>query len=360
MKKTRVTVIIGNFTFGGAQQMIYEQVKHANREDYDLQVLCYNPKRGTPLEEMVEAVVPITYINSRIRGRITPGVVAQVVWALHRTKPDVVHAHLGGVGFGAMWSQLFRKPLVITAHTKPEKAFLPRTEKQVRNVLKKGHTRLVAVSEDNARMLKEYFCLDESLCSCVNNGIDLERFTRKEHDGFTLIHVGRQDENKNQAALIRCFARLHEQYPDTKLLLLGDGPTHKALQEQVTQLGLEGVITLTGNVSNTQDYYAVSDLYVQSSHREAMPLSVLEAMAAGLPIVSTDVGGLRDVVQDNGILVPDNDEDALYRAMETVYTQTPEQTQAMCQASDRIVQGYSSKNMARQYEKIYDEMTKVK
>ncbi len=360
MKKTRVTVIIGNFDIGGAQEMVYQQIKDTDRERYDVQVVCYDPKHNTFLEAQAEAIMPVTYLKRRKFGRVTPDMIARVVWALQRTKPDVVHAHLSGVGFGTIWSMLFRKPLVVTVHSKPEEAFLPRTEKLLRSTLKAGLAKLVAVSQDNDRLVKEYFCVDDRQCSIVNNGIDLDRFARKPHDGFTLINVARQDKNKNQAALIRCFARLHEKHPDTKLLLLGDGPTHKALQQQVKQLGLEDSVTLTGNVSNTQDYYAVSDLYVQCSHQEAMPMSVLEAMAANLPIVSTDVGGLKDVVRDNGILVPDNDEDALYRAIKTIYTQTPEETQAMRQASDEIVQGYSSKNMARQYEKIYDEMTKVK
>jgi len=87
-----------------------------------------------------------------------------------------------------------------------------------------------------------------------------------------------------------------------------------------------------------------------------MPLSVLEAMAAGLPIVATNVGGLSDVVQDNGILVPAGDEDALYKAIEQIYMQSKEATEKMSQASLRIVQNYSSESMARAYEKIYEEM----
>ena len=358
MKKTRVTVLIGNFDFGGAQQMVYEQIKHADQQRYDLQVLCYDPKHNTPLEEQVEALVPVTYLERRNFGSVGPDMIARVVWALQRTRPDVVHAHLSGVGFGAIWSMIFGKPLVITVHSKPEEAFLSRTQKLIRSALKLRRTKLVAVSEDNAKLVKEYYCLDEKQYGCVNNGIDLDRFTRKPHNGFTVINVARQDENKNHAALIRCFARLHEKYPDTKLLLLGDGDQHKKLITLTQELGITEAVTFTGNVPNTQDYYAVSDLYVQCSHIEAMPMSVLEAMAANLPIVSTDVGGLRDVVRDNGILVPDNDEDALYRAIETIYEQSAEETEKMCRASDRIVQNYSSKAMAQAYEMIYSEMCK--
>lgn len=336
--------------------MVYEQLKHADRECYDISVVVLGKKKDTPIAQKLAEMLPIKYAGHC--GRVTPMTIYKMISAIQRTKPDIVHGHIGGVGFAAMWAKIFRKPLVITAHTKPEKAFTPKVEKQVRAALKAGKTKLVAVSEDNANKLRKYFDLNEELCGCVNNGIDLDRFTRKEHDGFTLIHVGRQDENKNQAALIRCFARLHEKDSNTKLLLLGDGDQHQKLIALAEQLGVADAVTFTGNVPNTEDYYAVSDLYVQCSHREAMPLSVLEAMATGLPIVSTDVGGLSDVVQDNGILVPDNDEEALYQAIEKIYKQSAEETEIMCAASDRIVQSYSSKAMAQAYENIYSEMCK--
>lgn len=358
MEKKRLTVMINGFWQGGAQHMVYEQLKHVDQNRYAVSVISNIPKSESALEDQVAALFPVTYLSGC--GTVTPTKILQVVKAIQKTKPDIVHAHLGSVGFAAIWGMLFRKPVVITVHTKPEKAFNPKTEKIVRLALKSKRTKLVAVSEENKALLRPYFAVGDDQLACVNNGVDLDRFTRKEHDGFTVIHVGRQDENKNQAALIRCFARLHEAYPDTRLLLLGDGDQRKKLKALTQSLGIADAVTFTGNVTNTEDYYAVADLYVQCSHREAMPLSVLEAMATNLPIVSTDVGGLRDVVRDNGILVPDNDEDALYRAMETVYNQTPEQREAMCHASNRIVQAYSSEEMARKYEKIYDEMTKVK
>ena len=352
----RITVIITDLGFGGAQHMVFEQLNHTDKARYDVHVLCYGKKRNTPLEEKLEKMFPVTYLNEQ--GRVTPFTIIRVVRAIKKTNPDLVHAHLACAGFASIWAQLYKKPLVITVHTKPAKAFSAKNEKQVRRALKAGKTRLVAVSEDNATAVREYFALNEKQCACVNNGIDLDRFSRKDHDGFTIIHVGRQDENKNQAVLIRCFARLHEKDPATKLLLLGDGVLHQTLAKQVEELGLTEAVVMTGNVANTEDYYAVSDLYVQCSHREAMPLSVLEAMATGLPIVSTDVGGLSDVVLDNGILVADNDEEALYRAIEKIHDQTTDETEAMCRASDRIVQAYSSAGMAKAYEKIYDEMHK--
>jgi glycosyltransferase involved in cell wall biosynthesis len=131
---------------------------------------------------------------------------------------------------------------------------------------------MAAVSAENADMVRDYFGLKAEQYTYVNNGIDLQRFGRKEHEGFTLINVARHDDNKNQAMLIRCFARLRKIIPDIKLLLLGDGPTHGSLMQLADELGMAEAVTFTGNVANTEDYYAASDIYVQTSFREAMPL----------------------------------------------------------------------------------------
>ena len=354
--KKRLTIILGAFTMGGAEHMVYELIQNVDTSHFDISVLCYMRKQDTLLAEQVEAKFPVTYLNQS--GHITPNAIWKIVRAIQKTRPDVVHTHLGGTAFGAIWSMLFRKPLVITAHTKPEKAFTRKIEKLVRAALRIGRTKLVAVSAENAALIKEYYGVNETKCAFVNNGINVHRFFRRKHDAFTLINVARQDDNKNQAALIRCFARLREQTQNCKLLLLGDGINHQKLQKLAAELGIADAVEFTGNVVNTEDYYAVSDLYVQTSFREAMPLSVLEAMAAGLPIVSTDVGGLTDVVQDNGILIPAGDDDALYAAIDQIYNQDNEKTNAMNQASLRIVQDYSSEKMARAYEKVYNELCK--
>lgn len=351
----KLLIVIDNLAIGGAQNMVYELVNNLDRTNYHVTVLCYGIKNNSSIEEKLEKLCPVIYLH--VQGKITLSLMWKVLRKITALKPDILHAHLGGITFALPWTLLHRKPLVVTAHTKPSKAFSSKNEKMLRLLgLKKKKFALVAVSKENHQACKRYFNVNDNKCFCVNNGIDLNRFKQKEHDDFVLINVARQDENKNQTMLLHCFARFHSEYPKTKLLLVGDGPLHEELVSQVGLLNLTNCVQLPGNVANTEDYYADSDVYIQCSHREAMPLSVLEAMATGLPIISTDVGGLKDVVQENGFLIPDNDEDALYRAIWQVYHSTANEKKSMSMASQRIVQGYSSESMARQYEKIYDKV----
>ena len=160
------------------------------------------------------------------------------------------------------------------------------------------------------------------------------------------------DENKNQKAILYAFKRYYDEYPNSQLILAGDGECHYALKELSKELGIDDKVDFPGSVTNPEKYYAVADIYVQSSHREGMPLAVLEAMSAKLPIISTDVGGMRDIVQANGILIADNDIDALYQAMKTV-ANNKEQYKKMQEESFKMVQKYSAEVMAKSYKEIY-------
>jgi len=217
---------------------------------------------------------------------------------------------------------------------------------------------LVAVSRENLSLVQKYYKVNDDKSVIVNNGIDIERFYKIPHDKFTFINVARQDDNKNQGAIIRALDKLIRAGKKANLLLVGDGPCHDKLKSQAVKLGISDSVLFTGNVSDPTKYYAQSDVYVQASFREALPLSVLEAMASGIPIVATNVGGLIDVVDGNGILVDVEDDDALFSAMNTIMELSQSEYEIMANRSKQMVKGYSSVRMAEQYEKVYEKLFK--
>ena len=348
----KVLTLLNGLGMGGAEHMAYELVKNLNREITDAPVFCYGQKLGTPLEDEMSSVTNLQYGN--VSSSITLFHMVRMLMRISSYKPDVIHAHMGGVTFGIPWCLLHRKPIVITVHTKPEAAFSEKNQKLIKKALQKKIAFIVAVSEENYKYVKEYYEISEDQCAFVNNGIDIDRFYRTQHQGFTFINVARQDENKNQEAIIRCFASIHKDNPRTSLLLIGDGPLHDKLKKLTGELGLSDCIQLPGLIDKPEIYYAQADAYIQSSHREAMPLSVLEAMATGLPIISTDVGGMRDVVRNNGRLVPDGDLDNLEESMRWVLSVSSHEKEQMMIESKKISEGFSSKKMAQRYQEIYD------
>lgn len=353
-KRGKMVIIIKSLCIGGAEHMVYELVKNLDNKRYEPYVLCYGKKLNTCLEDSMERVCHASYLGEE--GHIGIFAVLRVMKMLNFIKPDLVHSHMGGIAFAVPWSILYHRPLVVTIHTKPDMAFSKKNEVLLRLRLKIGKIKVVAVSHENKLYVQKYYNLNEDKCTYVNNGINLSKYTHIPHEGFRFINVARQDENKNQKAIIRCFDRIHNTYPFSRLMLVGDGPCHNELITLANELRIASSVEFPGMVDNPQGYYAVSDVYVQSSHREAMPLSVLEAMAAGLPLVSTDVGGLKDVVDENGILVKDNDEQELFHAMLTMIEMPDWKIKMMQDASKKTAEKYSSEKMTEQYMEIYDEL----
>lgn len=355
----KVLTVVANMSEGGGQHMIYELIRHMNTSKYQMELLCYAGRVNSALEKKIEKVCNIDYLNEN--GTLTIGSYRRVFRTIKKYNPDIVHAHLGGMAFAVPWALLGNKRrLVITAHTKPQVAFDKKIEPLIRFLLKyrKKTTKVIAVSEENFHLLQEYLNIESDVSAFVNNGVDLDRFYREKHSLFTYINVARQDENKNQAAIIKAFHKIHLGNKDTKLILVGDGPCHNALKNLVKKLELEDNIEMPGMVGNVEDYYAQSDCYVQASHREAMPLSALEAMAAKLPIISTDVGGMKEIVKENGYLISDNDDDQLYEKMYRICKVSDKEIKLKGEKSFEIVNGYSSKKMADKYSVIYDELAK--
>ena len=141
-----------------------------------------------------------------------------------------------------------------------------------------------------------------------------------------------------------------------KLILIGDGKTHKSLVDEAKSLGIENLVTFTGYVSSVTQYLSHSDVYVSSANREGLPLSVLEAMAAQLPVIATDAGGVRDLAGENGVLIPCNDEHSLYTAMKKLRN-NKELCSSMGKKSFEMVQDYSAVQMANNYCILYQELS---
>ena len=352
----RVAIVLEDFSIGGAQRVVSELVQNLNQEKIILLVLCLKKRDATDLAEEVEKIAYVRYLN--IKGKNLIMNYARVSDELRKFAPDVIHAHLVGQLYSVPWGLLHNVPVVITAHTKPEKAFIKKIEWLINYGVKHRRIWIVAVSEENQAIINKYFSESEQQCVCINNGINIKKFYRVQHNLFTYINVARQDENKNQVAIIHAFQKIYMQHKEVHLILVGDGPCHDMLVYEAKKLGLIDAIDLPGSVGNVSDYYAVSDVYIQASHREAMPMSVLEAMAAGLPIISTDVGGLNDVVKNNGFLISDNDDEALYDAMVTVATMAESELKKMSGVSKTTSEEYSSENMAQEYTRLYFKIGK--
>lgn len=352
MKKKKIAVVCGALSIGGAENMICELICNLDPEKYDLVLYCLGSPQNTYLERKI-AQMGIQTVFCSLSGKVTPAKLYRFSRLLSQFHPDVIHTHISGAIYALPYILIHPVKHIHTLHTAPDKEFSRPVRKLLVQLYKSGKSTLVTVSEENRELAQKAYHLRKTEVECINNGVDTDRYYQKKHHDFTFINVGRQDQNKNQKIIIEAFQDLIQDYPEIRLILVGDGNQHENLMTEVSRLHLDQSVHFPGLVSNTEDYLAEADVYIQSSHVEGLPLSVIEAMAASLPVISTRVGGIPDVIQDNGILIEDNCVEELRQAMQKMIDHR-ELCKAMGSRSKTLSEKYSSKYMAASYGSLYD------
>ena len=357
MEKIKVAIVLPYFGSGGAEKMAAQLASAIDTGAFDLEVFSvYGDPLGNHLEKMIQDNgIPIHFIRKK-RGFSLRAVV-RLYRELEAFQPDVIHTHLYACVYAAAWPFLHRKPFLHTFHLPPElenRRFLRRVISKLLIGLKIMTP--VAISHQNQKFLCAYYGKKEQEIPVVYNPVELSKFdvpAGQERDGtFTFITAGRFSAQKNQKMMFRAFGAFLAKGYDARLILLGKGEEEENLRKLAAELRIEDRITYAGFVPNVEDYLAGSDVFLLSSDYEALPLALLEAMAAGLPIVSTDVGGVRDIVTDNGILIPAGDTDAMVRAMEELYLKKVLRHR-MAEASRTNVRAYDVSNTVAGYAELY-------
>ena len=186
-----------------------------------------------------------------------------------------------------------------------------------------------------------------------------EKLRLREEMGFApeqkiLLCVGELLPNKNQKMAIRMMRRIVERHPDALLLLAGNGPERENLEREIAACGMENNVQLLGYCTHLQDYQHIADALVSCSHREGLPLNIVEAMMSGNPVVVTENRGHRELIRDgeNGFLVPRDDEAAM---AEKVLTLLENDTLASELRAAALVRAreYGYRNVKRELESIY-------
>ena len=252
-----------------------------------------------------------------------------------KERPDIIHAHwILPQGFtAAIVSKLLGIPFVVTAHAGD---VFP-LNKPLFRLLSRFSVSSAAAVTVNSRFTKaavEKIAVSKAV-QVIPMGVDLKLFSspsaaavvRKKYSvkGKMLLFVGRLAEKKGVTYLITAMKSILQDFPGCKLIIVGDGPEKAALMQQSQQLGLSGSIIFTGSVPNSSlpSFYKAADVFILPSivdskgDTEGLGVVLLEAMAAGVPVVASNVGGIPDILIRNrtGLLVEQKDPDALAAAV---------------------------------------------
>jgi len=297
---------------------------------------------------------------------------------LQQHNASLVHAHqytpffYSAMSRGWLGRQSPRLPILFTEHGRhyPDHRSMKRV--LANKVLLKKRDRVTAVGKFVKQALIRNEGIPADRIAVIYNGIDpdpeptdADRRRARKHLGIAddrpvVMQVARFHPVKDHATAIRAWADVHKSLPDALLLLVGDGGGRIAAQERVKGLGLEDAVRFTGAVDNARELIPGADLCMLTSLSEGVSVTLLEAMAAGKPVVATDVGGNGEVVEPGktGLLVPRADPEALSQALINLLPNAPYAGRNLGLAGrERLLATFTDDRMHADYARLYESLT---
>lgn len=357
-----------SFGMGGSERLAWQIASALNRRGR-YRCLMYAVEEDGPMAGMLAAEGIPSRSFSRRRKLDVP-LIVRLASRFRRDGVQVVHTHhVGQLLNAGVAGRLAGAKVVHTEHE-----FYSLTRGRTRFLLRALSTLAHGVTGVSGAVTQFLRCevgIPASKLATVANGVDIARFECArgvdrsvlgcDEDDVLVGCIARLEPEKGHRVLLEAFSRVRSDHPCAKLWLIGDGGEGSRLRTRAEELGLNGSVRFLGMREDVQRWIAACDVIALASTREGLPMVVLEAMAAGKPVVATAVGAVSEAVQDGstGVLVPPGDVDALETALKGLIT-AGERRRAMGQrAVARVKSLYSFERSLEAYEAIYDELSGV-
>lgn len=346
--------VCGQLSTGGMEKLLVEFARHSDRRRFALRFVSLNG-RGPVAEELEALDWPVVTLEQAAGVRW--GVALRLTRQFRSWSPDVVHMHnMQPLCYAAPAARVARVPVLI--HTRHGQHYQESRRRELHfRLATRLIDRVVCVSGDSNRLSAQQGVRLEALRTILN-GIDVRRFAYAGPDASgPAVMVGRLSPEKDPQTLVRAAAMAAREEPSFRLEIAGGGPCMAELERLTHDLGVGKQVRLLGEVRDIPALLARARFFVLPSLTEGISLTLLEAMARGLAVVATRVGGNPEVVVEghSGLLVPAADPTELATAMLRLH-RNPGLSRRMGMAGhERVNQHFDATRMVGQYQDLYLE-----
>lgn len=353
----RVLHVISSLEIGGAQRLTSDLLPELKEEGVEVSLLV-NRRLFNEFEDNLErANIEILSINSKKNFNIS------LIWTILKLKNkyDIIHAHLfPALYLVAIAGAIGGTKLVYTEHSTTNRRRHHRIFKWIEKCVYHKYNIVVSVSEDVQINIKKWLNVSSPnnvKFVVIQNGINCNSFVRERMKGdydVTLLMVSRFSEAKDQTTVIKAMQYLPSY---VHVVFIGDGVTKRKCEQDADQLHVNDRVHFLGVQSDIPYWISRSDIGLLSTRWEGLPLSALEMMAGGLPVLASDVDGVRQVVDGAGVLFPQGDERALAASINHMIEDKNYYHQISEKCFNRA-KLYDIKNMVQQYVSVYKRLIK--
>lgn len=371
----KVLHVIDSLGKGGAEKLLYETLKNWKSPNWEFEVAClHKPEPYGP--QISQLNIPVKVLSASKYNLYK--IIVHLFQLLKREKWDIIHCHLIASTILVPLIARFTSSAKILIHDHCGGLYTPgKIDWLYRRILLPLEKQLwrklfiICVSDFVARYNREIRQISAERIKVLVNAIDLNNYPgtstqvqkrlREQWGSEKAViigYVGRLIRYKGVDLLISAFKNLVTEFPDIRLVIIGDGRELKSLQRQAAQLGIKDLVIFLGYQANVAEYLPAFDIFVLPSRWETYGLAALEAMASGIPVVATKVGGLPEFIQDkvNGLLVPPEDVKALTEAIKFCIQHSETARTMALEGQKKVRAEHSIENYVCKLEQIYREI----
>jgi len=299
------------------------------------------------------------------KGKFDWGTIREIKKFIVEHKIDIVHTHnYKSDLIGALAAKMGNAKWMATHHGWSGTDLKLEFYEKIDSFILRLSQKVVLVSK---QVKQNFLHLKEACLEVIDNGIPIEKFDRPMHAGNTrsslglhpedcaIVIVGRLSSEKGHGVFLKAVCEVIKKIKHVKFIIVGDGPLRGDLEKLSDDLNLSGHVIFTGIREDMPDIYAASDIMVNASYTEGLPMTILEAMAAHLPVIATDVGAVGEVIQTekNGILLQAGDANGLALKMIELATNKEKRRRFAEKAYQDVGTRFSDTRMAERYREIY-------
>lgn len=305
----KIMQVIPHLGLGGAESMCVNLSEALTEQGHQVVVVSLYTQETYLSDRLLQKKVKVVFLDKNVGPDFSlPGKLLSV---LLQEKPDVIHTHLLSLKYVCLAVRKMdrRIPVIHTVHSVAEQE-AGRMDRLInRWFFRKGYALPVALSREIQKTVAAVYGLEPRSVPVVFNGIRLANCKVKQDYGanpkFTILHIGRFMDVKNHGVLLRAFQKLHQRFPQSRLQLIGKGERKQEMEALASELSLQDAVSFLGEQTDVFSCLQEADLFVLPSLYEGMPMTILEAMGTGLPVIASAVGGIPDVIRDgeDGILI---------------------------------------------------------
>lgn len=368
LSSINICFIHRNLGIGGAEKIRFLMLKELIEYKDNISICCLKEKGylGSELEK-IGFKVSILNVSDRF---FNIWAIIKIIIYLNKVKPAIVQTSLFSVNLLVRIVSVFKSiPILICE----EHSMTERYNKKIKKIILKLHRNLakkadcfIACCEAVSNLLVKEEKLPPNKVRVLHNAIDLKeypspyskRYYKEKIDlpeSFIAIHIGAYRPLKNQEFLLRVWSHLRFK---RKLLLIGEGPSEKYLKKLAYDLKISNEVLFIKTAVNIKDYLLASDILLLPSLSEALPMVILEALAASIPCIVNDVGGTKEIIDhgENGYLLEVNDEEKFVHCIEKLFYDETLRKKMSINARDRVEKKFCMQTYIAKLMSIYSNL----